>query len=147
MPEALRSGTVLAFDFGAARTGVAVGDTALAIAHPLTTITTRSSDECLAQVEALIKEWQPVHLVVGLPCHADGTPHEMTARARKFAQRLKGRFGRAVWLVDERYTSEVAETMLGEAGVQRGRKQKPALDQVAAQVILTTWFDYAGEAV
>ena len=147
MPDTQQNGTALAFDFGAVRTGVAVGDTAIGIAHPLETITTRSTDECLKRIETLIREWQPLHLVVGLPCHADGTPHEMTAQARKFARRLKGRFGKAVWLVDERHTSALAESMLDEAGVQRGKKQKPALDQVAAQVILTTWFDDPGEAV
>lgn len=141
------SGTALAFDFGEVRTGVAVGDTMIGIAHPLETIATKSADERITRISALIKEWQPGHLVVGLPCHADGTPHELTARVRKFARRLKGQFGKNVWLVDERYTSILAESMLDEAGVQRGRKQKPALDQVAAQVILTTWFDHPGEQV
>ena len=79
-------------------------------------------------------------LVVGLPTHADGTPHEMTRLARKFAQRLHGRFGLPVWLVDERHSSQVAEVQLNDAGL-RGRRQKPALDQVAAQVILQSFLD------
>jgi putative Holliday junction resolvase len=70
----------------------------------------------------------------------------MTQLARRFANRLKGRFGLPVWLVDERLTSVIAESMLAEAGV-RGRKQKPALDQVAAQAILATWFESPGIAV
>ncbi|MDF0604222.1 Holliday junction resolvase RuvX [Neisseriaceae bacterium TC5R-5] len=139
-------GGVLAFDFGERRIGVAVGDTLLAIPHPLTTIDSTINDERFATIAALIKEWQPRQLVVGLPVHADGSEHQMTKLARRFAHRLKGRFGLPVWLVDERHTSLLAETLLREAGIH-GRKQKPALDQVAAQAILATWFDDPGIAV
>jgi putative Holliday junction resolvase len=141
MPE--RHGTALAFDFGEARIGVAVGELELAIAHPLETISAESNDARFARIAALIAEWRPAQLVVGLPTHTDGTEHEMTRLAKKFAQRLKGRFNLPVWLVDERLTSVVAESLLAEAGLS-GRRQKPALDQVAAQAILATWFDEPG---
>lgn len=142
MPE----GTTLAFDFGERRIGVAMGETLLGIAHPLITIDTEITEQRFAAIGKLITEWRPAQLVVGLPVHADGTEHDLTRLARRFANRLKGRFGLPVWLVDERHTSLIAEGLLNEAGV-RGRKQKPALDQVAAQAILQTWFEQPGEAV
>ncbi|MBI3146488.1 MAG: Holliday junction resolvase RuvX [Pseudogulbenkiania sp.] len=142
MPE----GTTLAFDFGERRIGVAMGETLLGIAHPLITIDTEITEQRFTAIGKLIAEWRPAQLVVGLPVHADGTEHDLTRLARRFANRLKGRFGLPVWLVDERHTSLIAEGLLNEAGV-RGRKQKPALDQVAAQAILQTWFEQPGEAV
>ena len=139
-------GTALAFDFGERRIGVAVGEPLLGIAHPLTTIQAQTTEHRFAAIARLLEEWRPAQLVVGLPTHADGSPHAMTQLARRFAQRLKGRYGLPVWLVDERLTSVEAEAMLNEVGL-RGRKQKPALDQVAAQAILTTWFEAPGTAV
>ena len=139
-------GSALAFDFGERRIGVAVGERLVGIAHPLCTIDTEINDERFGRIAALIDEWQPQALVVGLPTHADGTEHDMTRLARRFANRLKGRFALPVWLVDERHTSLLAESLLHEAGLH-GRKQKPVLDQVAAQAILQTWFDMPGEAV
>ncbi|WP_059284337.1 MULTISPECIES: Holliday junction resolvase RuvX [Aquitalea] len=144
--SAMPEGTVLAFDFGERRIGVAMGETMLGIAHPLLTIDTELTDARFAAIGKLIDEWRPSQLVVGLPMHQDDTEHQMTQLARRFANRLKGRFGLPVWLVDERLTSVIAESMLEEAGV-RGRKQKPALDQVAAQAILATWFESPGIAV
>ncbi|CUA85292.1 RNAse H-fold protein YqgF [Gulbenkiania indica] len=139
-------GTALAFDFGERRIGVAVGEPMLGIAHPLTTIQAQTTDDRFAAIARLLDEWRPAQLVVGLPTHADGRPHAMTQLARRFAQRLKGRYGLPVWLVDERHTSLVAESLLEEAGL-KGRRQKPVLDQVAAQAILQAWFEQQGEAV
>jgi putative pre-16S rRNA nuclease len=133
-------GTVLAFDFGKKRIGVAVGNTALKLAHPLTTIHSGKNDQRFAAIHALIAEWQPVLLIVGLPCHSDGTAHEMTHLSQRFARRLTGRFNLQALLVDERYTSRSASTALQQAGVS-SRKQKPFLDQVAAQHILQSFFD------
>jgi putative Holliday junction resolvase len=142
MPE----GSALGFDFGERRIGVAIGECLLGIAHPLCTIDTELTDQRFARISQLIEEWHPTALVVGLPTHADGTEHDMTRLARRFANRLKGRFALPVWLVDERHTSLIAESLLEDAGV-RGRKQKPMLDQVAAQAILQTWFESQGEPV
>jgi putative Holliday junction resolvase len=130
---------VLAFDFGERRLGVAVGELSLRIAHPLATIEARSDRERLEAVADLVREWQPVILVVGLPAHMDGTEHELSARCRKFARRLQARFGVRTELVDERLTSHSAGLALVEAGV-RGRSQKRVIDQVAAQHILDTFF-------
>ena len=98
-------GTLLGFDFGERRIGVAVGDNLVGIAHPLQTIDAESNDIRFAAIAQLITEWKPVGLVVGLPSHLDGTEHELTHLARKFARRLEGRFNLPVTLVDERLSS------------------------------------------
>lgn len=134
-----KTGTVLAFDFGEKRIGVAVGDTQTGLAHPLTTIAAGDNRARFAAIGALIEEWQPVCLVVGLPAHADGTEHEISRLCRRFAQRLEGRFGIQVQLVDERLTSWAAEAALRDAGV-RGARLKGALDQAAAREILAAYF-------
>jgi putative Holliday junction resolvase len=135
--------TLLAFDFGEARIGVAVGNTELGIPHPVETIAFDDNERRFARIGELIAEWQPQRLVVGLPCHLDGTEHEMSRLARKFANRLNGRFNLPVDLVDERLSSAAASAALNETGL-RGRRQKPALDQAAAMQILQSWFDYGG---
>src|SRR5438045_1424576 len=120
MPEAarpsgdIRFGTVLAFDFGERRIGVAVGELQLGVAHPLDTIDARANEVRFAWIEALVDEWQPVLLLVGLPLSSDGSEHAMTALARRFALRLQGRFGIETRLVDERFTSVEAEQQIKE---------------------------------
>lgn len=133
-------GTTLGFDFGETRIGVAQGDAELAMAHPLATVTGNSNDAKFEAIAKLVKEWQPVQLVVGLPTHTDGTEHELTRLSRKFGRRLHGRFGLPVYWVDERMSSLYAESLLAEAQVF-GRKQKAVLDQVAAQAILQGFFE------
>jgi putative Holliday junction resolvase len=132
--------TVLAFDFGTRRIGVAVGNTLTRKAHPLATIAAERTDARIQAIAALITEWQPGMLVVGLPTHADGTEHDTTLRARRFARQLDARFGLPIAMVDERWTSEAAQSALEDAGIT-GRKGKAVRDQVAAQLILQSWFD------
>jgi len=138
-------GTVLAFDFGLKRIGVATGDLELGMAHPLTTISGESNEQRFGMIAALITEWQPKLLVVGLPAHEDGTEHEMSAQCRRFARRLEGRFNIKTVFVDERFSSTSASEALREAGIH-GRKQKPMLDQVAAQEILQAFFDSGAQS-
>lgn len=133
-------GTVLAFDFGTRKIGVAVGNTVVRVAHPLTTIQGEANHVRFAALDALFAQWTPDLLVVGRPVHADGTEHEMTARAERFARQLEGRFGLPVVRVDERFTTRAAAATLGEKGV-RGRARRAAQDAVAAQLILQSWFD------
>jgi putative Holliday junction resolvase len=133
-------GTILAFDFGEKRIGVAVGESMVGIAHPLQTIQAESTDARFSAIATLIAEWKPAQLVVGLPSHLDGTEHALTLLCRKFANRLRGRFNLPVALVDERLTSAEASQSLKQAGIG-GRKQKPMLDQVAAQHILQSFLD------
>lgn len=140
------SGTVLAFDFGEQRTGVAVGDLSLRIAHPLTTVAAASDRERLRQVTALVQEWAPVLLIVGLPTHADGAAHPLAARCRSFARRLQARFNIETRLIDEHLSSDQASRSLAEAGV-RGMDRKAMIDQVAAQQILETFFSVHGDGI
>ena len=139
-PEQLPAGAVLAFDFGKKRIGVAIGNTAVGVAHPLATVDSEVTERRFALIGQLIQTWQPVLLVVGLPLHSDGTVHELTQLSQRFARRLSGRFNIKVIMKDERYTSETASATLREAGIT-GRKQKAVLDQVAAQHILQSFFD------
>ena len=134
------TGTILAFDFGEKRIGVATGETMLKTAHALTTIAAEENEIKFAQIGHLIVEWQPSLLVVGLPMHMDGEAHLMTQLAKKFAQRLEGRFNLPVMMVDERLSSASAAQSLREAGIV-GSKQKAMIDAVAAQSILQSYFD------
>jgi putative holliday junction resolvase len=131
---------VLAFDFGEKRIGVAVGDLELRIAHPLATIAAEDNATRFAEIGKLVDEWKPAKLVVGLPMHADGAEHEVSRLARRFANRLEGRFGVEVTLVDERLTSVTAESRLREAGVP-GDRMKATLDAAAASEILAAYFE------
>ena len=125
--------TVLGFDFGLKRIGVAVGNTLLKQAQPLTVITAATNDAKFAAIAALVQEWQPNRCVVGLPSHPDGAEHEMTVRCRRFANQLNGRFGVATVLVDERFSSAVISQKRGET-----------IDAQAAAIILQQYFnDYA----
>jgi putative Holliday junction resolvase len=99
--------TFLAFDFGLKRTGVASGNRLLSTATPQPTIKAEG-DARFVQVDARIKEWQPDALVIGVPYHPDGAPHENTRRAQKFARQLRGRFNLQVFEVDERYSTTEA---------------------------------------
>lgn len=136
----VQSGTVLAFDFGERRIGIAVGEHLIKNANPLTTIDNESNDVRFAAITALIDEWQPKLLVVGLPLSLDGTENAVTQLCKKFARRLNGRFNLPVILIDERYSSAHASSLLDQTGI-KGRAQKVMLDQVAAQTILQSYFD------
>ena len=139
-PAFTPQGTLLAFDFGTRRIGIAIGNTLLRRANPLTTINEEKTNARFARIAELISEWQPGALLVGLPCNDDGTPHKLTALCRRFANRLKGRFNLPTILVDERYTSHAASAQLNEEGVH-GMRQKALIDQYAAQQILQAYFD------
>lgn len=126
--------TVLAFDFGLKRIGVAVGNTLLKQAQPLTIIAAETNDAKFASIAALVREWQPARCIVGLPRHPDGAEHEMTVRCRRFANQLNGRFGLATVLVDERYSSAVIPHQRGEL-----------IDAEAAAIILQQYFNEYAE--
>ena len=140
LTPSVMQGTLLAFDFGTARIGVASGNTITCAAQALTTIQGEQNELRFASLETLIGEWQPVALVVGLPSYPDGAPHEMTRLSQRFARRLKGRFKLPVILIDERYTTTEASAHLTAMGIH-GIRQKPLLDQYAAQQILQAYFN------
>jgi putative Holliday junction resolvase len=120
------SQTILAFDFGEKRIGVAVGNTIIKTSEPLKIIQEKNQQDKFNLIEELIEEWQPQILVVGLPKHPDGAEHEMTQKAKRFGNQLNGRFQKEVIWVDERYTS---------VSVEDGN------DALAAQLILQQYLD------
>ena len=123
--------TIMAFDYGTRRIGVAVGNTLTKAGQPLKMIAEPSEDVRFRAIQVLIKEWQPNQLVVGMPCHPDGTEHEMSAKARRFGNQLHGRFQLPVEWVDERYTSAVLE---GDPDMRDN------LDAESAALILEQYF-------
>lgn len=122
----------MAFDFGLKRIGVAVGNTGVRQAQPLTIVESATNDGKFSALGELLREWQPALCVVGVPRHPDGADHEMTVRCKRFANQLHGRFGVEVALVDERYSSAVISHRRGDL-----------IDSRAAAVILQQYFDEA----
>jgi putative holliday junction resolvase len=123
--------TVMAFDYGTKRIGVAVGNTVTQVGQPIKTIAEVSDDARFKMIEGLLREWQPNRLVVGMPCHPDGVEHEMSTKARRFGNQLHGRFQLPVDWVDERYTSAVLEG---------NPEMRDNLDAESAALILEQYF-------
>ena len=139
----MRSGhaeTILGFDFGEKRIGVAVGNTVTSQAQALITLHVESNAARLDAVEKLVNEWQPTSFVVGQPEHADGTPHAVAHLAKKFGNRLTEKFRLPVTYINETLSSAEASSILGARGV-KGIAQKAEIDAVAAQVILQSFLD------
>ncbi len=138
------AGSVLAFDFGVKRIGVAIGTQLgggrTGPARALTTIDSEANDARFAAIAALIAEWQPVRLLVGRPLNEDGSPHEMTARCERFANQLRGRFRLPVEDVDERFSSTEADANLRQQGLS-WQQRKTQVDAEAAFIILQSWSD------
>ena len=128
--------TLLAFDYGEKRIGVALGNALTRNARALTVIQNRSQAWRFEAIGALLREWQPDVLVVGLPSHPDGAPHLMTQLAKRFGNQLNGRFNLPVIWVDERYSSVDAEARLRERG-----ERAEHVDAEAACVILQQYFE------
>jgi len=135
--------TIISFDFGYVRIGVAVGQELTATASPLTTLTKRAQDPDWDTIGELIAQWQPALLVVGIPHHADGSPNAITTAAMQFCRQLKSRYQLPVETIDEHLSSREAEHRIGKPGIRGGRlsRKRPSLDQEAAAVILETWFN------
>ncbi|MDR6349183.1 MULTISPECIES: Holliday junction resolvase RuvX [Pantoea] len=136
----MASETLLGFDFGTKSIGVAVGQQLTGTARALTALKAQDGTPDWKLIEKLLKEWQPNYVVVGLPLNMDGTEQELTARARKFANRLHGRFGVRVELQDERLSTVEARADLFERGGFRAL-QKGQVDSQSAVIILEDWFD------
>ncbi len=126
--------TLLGFDFGPRKIGVAVGQTITGTASPLMTIRARNDKPDWQRIEAVIKEWQPEAVVVGLPYDMDDTEVDWAPQVKRFARQLMGRFGLNVHLVDERLTSRAAREILGAKATSL-----EVVDAMAAKLILETW--------
>jgi putative Holliday junction resolvase len=132
--------TIMGFDFGEKRIGVATGNLSIGLATPLTTIHAASNADRLAAITKLFNQWQPAQFVVGQPHHADDQPHPIAHLAKKFGNRLEENFKRPVVYIDETLSSTEAARLLVERGIT-GREQKDKLDAFAAAVILQSWMN------
>ena len=133
------SGTVIGFDFGERRIGVAVGETSTRIANPLGAIEESANARRFARIDALVREWKPAAFVVGQPRHADGSEHAIAALCEKFARRLAARYTTPVVMVDETLTSATAEASLREVRTRGGSRAD--VDALAATLILQSFLD------
>ena len=138
--SAVAARTLLGFDYGLKRIGVAVGQELTGTASALTTVAARDGKPDWEAISHLIDEWQPDAVVVGLPLNMDGSDHELSRRARRFGNQLHGRYNLPAHFIDERLSSLEAEALL-RGGSQAHRKAlyKESIDKLAAQVILETW--------
>ncbi|WP_417760210.1 Holliday junction resolvase RuvX [Shewanella sp.] len=136
----MSTNTILGFDFGTKSIGVAVGQAITGNAQPLKAIKATDGTPDWSLIEALLKEWQPELVVVGLPLNMDGTEQEMTQRARKFANRIHGRFGVPITTQDERLTTADAKSRLFEYGGYKALS-KGQIDSVSAVLIVESYFE------
>ena len=137
--------TLLGFDFGSRRIGVAVGQRITGTASALTTLPARDGQPDWDQISKLLETWQPQALVVGQPLQLDGSRSDITEAAERFARRLEGRFRLPVYLCDERLSSHAADHWLSEHRGDKRGTPSGGLDAAAAQIILQDWLDSHGE--
>lgn len=130
--------TVLSFDFGDQKIGVAVGQSLTGTASPLAALSAKNGQPQWPQVQQLIEEWAPHYVIVGLPLNMDGSPSESSRRARRFAGRLQGRFGVPARLIDERLSTREARARLGDN--YRGGAD-PKVDSIAAALLIESFFN------
>jgi putative Holliday junction resolvase len=136
-PSKTSGHTILAFDYGEKHIGVAVGDTATRIAHPLARV---AGPRALAEIDALVREWRPDKLLVGMPYTAEGDEHALSGRVRRFARQLGARYDLPVTFVDERYSSTAAQETLRNAG-RGGHEHKQLSHALAASTVLQDYLD------
>ena len=132
--------TLLAFDYGTKNIGVASGQTITHSANSLAPLKAKDGIPDWTQIEKLLAEWKPDLVLVGLPLNMDESESELSVRARKFANRIHGRFGVKVEMVDERLTSFEAKGEVMSRGGSRDYKHNP-VDSIAARLILEGWFE------
>jgi len=142
MPESIRHKTLLAFDFGLKQIGVAYGQTLTKNANALSILKAQNGKPQWLEIDALITQWKPNLVLVGLPLNMDDTESELSARARKFARRLEGRFNVQVEMVDERLTSQEAKSIIrGNSKRSSSTEDLTKIDHIAAALILQSWLD------
>jgi len=131
---------VLGFDFGTTRIGLAIGQSLTASASPIDPVRARDGIPDWNQLDAVIAEWQPDALVVGIPLNMDGSISDMARRARKFANRIQDRYQRPCYLCDERLTTAEAKRIHLDAGGGTNFRLE-SVDGIAARLILEDWFN------
>ena len=140
--------TLIGFDFGKQRTGVAIGNTITGVATPHCVIQSKNNQPNWDEITKLLKEWRPEQLIVGVPYHLDGKSSEMTETALRFSRQLEGRYHLPVSLINEQLSSREAEQRLKQSR-QQGRNKKikkEEIDKLAAAIILESWFQASHNA-
>ena len=132
-------GNILSFDFGEKRIGVAIGNSITKSSHPLETINTSKNTERYKLIELLLKTWEPIKLVIGYPLNDDGTLSKMSLLAKKFGMKLGNKYNIPIAMIDERFTSSEADLELKKFE-KNFKKRKIVVDQVAAMIILDSFF-------
>lgn len=132
--------TYIAFDYGLKNIGVAQGNDITNTAQELPQMKARDGIPNWDEIEKLLQEWKPNKVIVGLPLNMDGSPSELSARANKFANRLNGRFGVTIEMMDERLSSFEAKAEASERG-HKGNYGKQPIDSIAARLILESWLN------
>lgn len=130
----------MSFDYGTRNIGVAIGNVLIGSCQALNSLSAKDGIPDWQQVEALLNEWQPDLLVIGLPLNMDGSQSEMSLRANKFANRLHGMFGFAICTIDERLSSAEAKNRAQKQG-HKGHYGKNPIDGLAAQIIFEDWYE------
>jgi putative Holliday junction resolvase len=148
MPDQIKivkkiEGNILSFDFGEKRIGVAIGNSITKSSHPLETINTSKNTERYKLIELLLKTWEPVKLVIGYPLNDDGTLSKMSLLAKKFGIKLTNKYNIPITMIDERFTSSEADLELKKFE-KNFKKRKIVVDQVAAMIILDSFFQNNG---
>ncbi|MDC9597634.1 Holliday junction resolvase RuvX [Xenorhabdus anantnagensis] len=136
----MKNRTIIAFDFGTRSIGAAIGQEITGTARALSSFKANEGSPNWGLIEKLLKEWQPDLVIVGLPLNMDGTEQLVTAQARKFANRVHGRFGVQVELHDERLTTVEARSHLFDHGGYKAL-DKGKVDSASAVIILESWFE------
>jgi len=131
---------LMGFDFGTTKIGIATGQTITQTAQPLEPIAAKSGQPNWDSLAELIAQWKPQALIVGLPLNMDGTEQQVTQQAKKFANRLHGRFGLPVKLQDERLTTVDARSEIFEREGKKGIDSR-SIDSLAACLILESWLE------
>lgn len=146
MPEMANTPrTILGFDYGTKRIGIAIAQEVTGTVNPLITINAKKNNPDWDAITKIINEWKPDLFVVGLPLHMDGTEQPMTKAAQRFANQLNGRYKKPIAMMDERLSSEEAESILNERSGGRSVfrnslfQDKAQVDMIAAQLILQSW--------
>ncbi len=132
--------TLMAFDYGKKRMGIAMGQRIIQSANGITCISAKDGKPNWDELDKLVKEWQPDAFVVGLPLNMDGSESDMSKRANKFSKRLHGRFGKPSFTIDERLSTFAAK-QTAKAHGHKGHYKSDPVDELAAQIILQTWLE------
>lgn len=139
MPDSMSHQMIMAFDFGTQKMGIAIGQAAIESSTPLALFPMKDGIPDWNQLLKIVKEWQPTLFLVGLPLNMDDSESELSARARKFARRLRHQTNITTWMVDERLTTREARDEL-ESYQEQGRAKKIAADSIAASLLIQSWY-------